>query len=95
SGTIEAHWREAIFDDELMTGFVEATPAMPFSTITLASLEDLGLTVNYMTADPYTVPAAPLVSPRLGQTLLGTWEVLELPRFEVTRAGKILPIERR
>lgn len=95
SGTIEAHWREAIFDSELMTGFVEATPAMPFSTITLASLEDLGLTVNYMTADPYTVPAAPLVSPRLAQPLLGTWEVLELPRFEVTRAGKILPLERR
>jgi hypothetical protein len=95
SGTIEAHWREAIFDSELMTGFVESTPDMPLSAITLASLEDLGLTVNYLSADPYNVPPAGLLAPRLGGAAAAGWEVLELPRFEITRAGRISPIERK
>ncbi len=64
AGTFNAHWRESVFDDELMTGFVEpAGTANPFSALSIAAMEDLGYTVNYAAADAYTrVFAAPAVA---------------------------------
>jgi hypothetical protein len=92
-GTVEAHWRESVFDNELMTGFAEPTPDMPFSAITLASLEDLGLVANFLAADAYVVPLPPPpASPRLRAEPPAPWELIELPRFEVTRAGWIRPV---
>jgi hypothetical protein len=89
SGTAEVHWRESVFDREVMTGFAEATADMPFSTISIASLEDLGYHVNLLSADAFQViPPAP-VSPRLSPSLLVPWETLILPEFEVTTAGWI------
>ncbi|MEP7346124.1 MAG: leishmanolysin-related zinc metalloendopeptidase, partial [Gemmatimonadaceae bacterium] len=97
AGTIESHWREATFDSELMTGFVEAPGVpMPLSLITAASLEDYGYLVNYLAADPYMVPA---VSPRLRRPPTGEelapWEQLELPVFEVTPTGWVRPLRFR
>jgi hypothetical protein len=54
-GTADAHWREAIFGNELMTGFV-ATPPNPLSRLTVASLQDLGYVVNLDAAEPYNLP---------------------------------------
>jgi hypothetical protein len=87
SGTAEVHWRESVFDREVMTGFAEATADMPFSTISIASLEDLGYRVNLLSADAFqVVPPAP-VSPRLSPSLMAPWELLHMPMFEVTREG--------
>jgi hypothetical protein len=70
-----------------MTGFAEATADMPFSTISIASLEDLGYRVNLLSADAFqVVPPAP-VSPRLSPSLMAPWELLHMPMFEVTREG--------
>jgi len=55
-GTAGSHWSEAIFDNELMTGIIDAT--MPLSRITVGAFADLGYTVNYAAADPYTPPAS-------------------------------------
>jgi hypothetical protein len=55
SGTANAHWRESTFVNELMTGFIDAG-TNPLSAITIASLADLGFTVNMAAADTYTVP---------------------------------------
>ena len=54
-GTKSGHWDEAIYNRELMTGFAEFSPPMPLSVLTIGALEDLGHTVNYDAADPYTV----------------------------------------
>jgi len=54
SGTRDSHWRESVMGKELMTGYVSQT-ANPLSTITIASLQDMGYTVSYVNADPYTV----------------------------------------
>jgi hypothetical protein len=54
-GTADAHWREATFQSELMTGYVNSG-GMPFSQITVGSLADLGYVVNPFAADPYQVP---------------------------------------
>lgn len=59
SGTAGSHWRESVFDTELMTGYAEpAGVGMPISRITVGSLQDLGYTVSYAAADPYVLPSA-------------------------------------
>jgi hypothetical protein len=92
SGTAEVHWRESVFDAEVMTGFVEATAEMPFSGISIASLQDLGYVVNLLSADPFQVPLPGSVSPRLSPQLLAPWETLSPPAFEITAAGWLRPI---
>jgi hypothetical protein len=57
TGTAGGHWRESVFDGELMTGRAEAAGvAMPLSRITVGSLQDLGYTVDYARADAYSPP---------------------------------------
>lgn len=57
-GTADSHWREFVFDNELMTGFISGSPN-PMSRTTIASIQDLGYTVNVSEADPFTIPAPP------------------------------------
>ena len=95
SGTAEVHWRESIFDRELMTGFIEPDADMPLSAITVASLEDLGYTINLLSSDPFLVPPAGSVQPRLSPLLLPPWESLTLPLFEITTAGWVRTIQIR
>jgi hypothetical protein len=52
-GTAGAHWDEDCLVNELMTGF--RTGGTPLSRITIGSLFDLGYTVNFEAADPFTV----------------------------------------
>ena len=57
AGTANAHWDEDRFNAELMTGFIEpASVPMPISRMTVGSLQDMGYTVNYAAADPYSLP---------------------------------------
>jgi hypothetical protein len=57
-GTADAHWRESVFQSELMTGYVNAG-GMPLSSITAGSLQDMGYTVNMLAVDPFRVPVTP------------------------------------
>ena len=56
-GTQDAHWRESIFGDELMTGWIDVGNT-PLSRMTVASLADLGLQVDLDAADAYLLPSA-------------------------------------
>ena len=56
-GTRCGHWREAVFGNELMTGFLD-TGSNPISRLTIASLADLGYEVNLEAADDYSLPSA-------------------------------------
>ena len=58
-GTRDSHWREKTFNNELMTGFLNGGIANPLSALTIASLQDLGYTVNMSAAEAYSLPAAP------------------------------------
>ncbi len=66
TGTCEGHWDENILTNELMTGFLNAG-ANPLSRLSIASLEDLGYTVNYAPADVYALLTAPIRLEQLGQ----------------------------
>lgn len=59
SGTADSHWRESVFDAELMTGFLDGGVANPMSVISVASMADLGYQLaNYAGADAYVVASA-------------------------------------
>ena len=55
SGTRDSHWRESAFNNEMMTGYINAG-TNPMSRVTVASLADLGYTVRIAAADPYSRP---------------------------------------
>jgi hypothetical protein len=83
TGTRDSHWRESVFDRELMTGFLDSG-ANPLSIVTLGSLWDLNYLVTYADADTYGLPAPPAV-------MASTWK-LEM-KDDVDR-GPILAIDR-
>lgn len=89
TGTADGHWREAVMGRELMTGWISFV-ANPLSTISVASLADLGYTVSYANADAYTVSPVNL---RIGGAEEGM-ELVELqprvPMKRVDAAGRIL-----
>ncbi len=89
TGTADGHWREAVMGRELMTGWISFV-ANPLSTISVASLADLGYTVSYANADPYTVSPVNL---RIGGPEEGLKLVELQPRVTIKRvdaAGRIL-----
>jgi leishmanolysin/Big-like domain-containing protein len=89
-GTADAHWRESVFGDELMTGFVD--PGVdPLSRVSVASMADLGYTVNLQGADDYTL------SPLLRATARGPRIHLEkdrlsLPLHVVDETGHVVRV---
>lgn len=75
-GTADGHWRERVFGNELMTGFVR-TSDNPLSRMTAASLADYGYAVDLDAADDYALPitgavvareALPVQAPALERT---------------------------
>jgi Leishmanolysin len=54
-GTRNGHWRETVFRNELMSGFI-ADPGNPMSRVTVASLADMGYQVDLDAAEPYELP---------------------------------------
>jgi hypothetical protein len=54
-GTRDGHWRETVFRDELMSGFI-SEPGNPLSRLTVASLGDLGYEVDLEAGEPYQLP---------------------------------------
>ncbi len=53
-GTLGGHWRESVFNNELMTGFLNLGEN-PLSRISSGTLRDLGYRVN-MAAEAYALP---------------------------------------
>jgi hypothetical protein len=54
-GTADAHWRESVFGNELMTGYLNGG-SNPLSAVTVGSLDDVGYGVDLGAADPYGTP---------------------------------------
>ena len=54
-GTKNCHWRETVFGNELMSGFIDGVNS-PLSRVTAASLQDLGYIVDLGSAEPYVLP---------------------------------------
>ena len=100
AGTADSHWRESVFFNELMTGFVNSRASVPvgllnpLSAMTIQSIADVGYTVNVKAADPYTIPgtAAPIRAQLNVGEQAEVWERVERPKFEITRSGQVTRI---
>lgn len=97
AGTIYGHWRELVFDSELMTGYIDP-PRPAFSRMSIAALGDLGYPVDLEQAERYLLPGASLreagvLRPenlRLGLQLPAP----VLPSHTIDAAGRVRPILR-
>lgn len=58
AGSADAHWRESLFGNELMSSVIN-TGSNPLSRVTAAALADMGYQVDLTFADPYTPPTTP------------------------------------
>jgi len=92
-GTADGHWRESVFNNELMTGFVDVS-SNPLSIVTVASLADEGYTVNPAGADPYSLLLSLRASGSRARLQLGR-DLLRLPVRKVDREGRVTGFFRR
>jgi hypothetical protein len=83
SGTADSHWRDTVFGNELMTGFV-AEPPNPISRITVGSLEDMGYKVNLAAAEPYELPSLITLAERGVLAAAAAGEGTVLPTIPIT-----------
>lgn len=54
-GTADSHWRESVFNGELMTGYIDHNNN-PLSAVTIGAFSDFGYGVDLGAADPYGLP---------------------------------------
>lgn len=80
AGTLDGHWRESVFVNELMTGFLNQGDN-PMSAITIAALSDLGYETRLEAADPFQWPVTTFRSDAaampLGEELLPPIQIAE------------------
>ena len=94
-GTNDSHWRESVFGNELMTGFINAG-TNPLSVLTIASMGDEAYTVNYAAAQPYSHPFSLLAAPApTASTVHLENDILNLPIYMVDAAGRVTGVWRR
>ncbi|HZI99040.1 MAG TPA: leishmanolysin-related zinc metalloendopeptidase [Gemmatimonadaceae bacterium] len=98
AGTADAHWRDAVFFNELMTGFVNSRVTVPIgimnplSVMSIQSLADVGYTVNPLAADPFAIPglSASRASAQLNVDVpQSPWERVDHPLFELSKTGTV------
>jgi hypothetical protein len=93
AGTRNSHWRDEVFDPELMTGFL-SNGFNPLSAITVRSLQDLGYTVSVVGADPFTLaPASRIAGQRRGRQLVD--DIINDPIRRITVDGRVVGVIRR
>lgn len=90
-GTINTHWKETIFETELMTGYLDAV-FNPFSAMTIQSLADMGYSVDADQGNDYTVPSAALRSLQSRVAIPRRMPEPTRPTHRVDDAGRLIPI---
>jgi hypothetical protein len=92
-GTRDGHWRESVFDNELMTGFLNSGNN-PLSVVTVRSFQDYGYQVNAGAADQFVVGPFPAPPARTSRTLRLANDIWKGPLFEGNPGGTLLPVTR-
>ena len=85
-GSLDGHWRESVFDNEIMTPAANATN--PLSELTVAQFVDLGYTVDYNAADPYVQVFSIVLEPHADEPIVDlSGDVWRGELFEVDPDG--------
>lgn len=88
-GTRDVHWRESTFRSELMTGYLNSG-VNPLSWLSIASLRDLGYSVDPSAAEAYSLPVKGSITVRrVGGTGMKMSDELIRPRFTVDADGRV------
>lgn len=87
AGTCDGHWRESVFKNELMTGFLNIG-SNPLSLETVASMGDLGYLVTYTAADPYFLSLMLLAGPAPSVVMRN--DIMQLPIKVLDPAGRVV-----
>lgn len=93
-GTSGSHWRESVFGNELMTGFI-GIGENPLSVVTIASLADMFYAVDLDEADAFTLEGGAAI--RAGSrdgVALGDHVILDRPLFGVEPDGTVRRLPR-
>ena len=85
TGTRDGHWRESVFNNELMTGWINLG-SNPLSAMTIASLTDMGYGANTSVASGYTLGGS-RNGAMAGIQIEGHERVKE-PKFKTDKAGR-------
>jgi len=93
SGSVDSHWRESVFDTELMTSVAERPGVeMPISRMTVGALQDIGYAVNYSKADSYTLPRAGLVAAQAAQSVAARSRPVAADRTSAALLPRMIPM---
>lgn len=95
-GSVDIHWRESVFGEELMTSGLREGIADHLSAITIQSLADIGYTVNVEEADGYTLPGASGVASAIkaGPAIRIREEAVTNPAVFHDRHGRVVRVVR-
>jgi len=91
-GVVNGHWRESVFDTELMTPYLDGGVANPLSIVTLASFQDVGYEeVDLDLAEDFELPeSSPNPGPHaLHPVRLGD-DILWIPIAVADRDGRVM-----
>jgi hypothetical protein len=91
AGSEGSHWRESVFGNELMTSVLN-TGTNPLSSMTIGSLADLGLVVNYADNDTYGLSALLGPPSALAASPNRKWEQIMQPRFLFEPGGRVVDL---
>lgn len=94
-GTQDGHWRESVFNTELMTGFLDPGGANPLSEVTVASLADLGYPVNAGTGDAFTLDLVASASANGAARIVLGDDIWRGPLIRMAPDGRIVEVLRR
>ena len=89
-GSVNGHWRESVFDTELMTPSMDVG-GNPLSKVTIAALADIGYSVDYTQAESYTLPSTSTTSDAQSKAVRGDQVLLHFG--DDIRRGPILVAE--
>jgi hypothetical protein len=90
AGTRDGHWRESVFGNELMTGYIGSS-TNPMSAMTIASLKDMGYNTNQAAAAAYSFATSKQRATSTVDLVQG--ERMRMPRFLVDRNGERTEIQ--
>jgi hypothetical protein len=93
AGQADGHWRESVFDNELMTAFINPGQN-PLSAVTIASLADDGYAVDLAAADAYSLTLTLRAFDNRPKLLLEN-DILRGPIRKVDRHGRMTGMFRR
>ncbi len=68
NAALDGHWRESVFDTEVMATRVAGSDKL--SKVTIAALADLGYSVDYTEAESYSLPSSTILRSQLPDTAL-------------------------